>query len=329
MAKITIAQFNLENLFNRYILLADPVDRQSPHVQLVGIANIDYEGNPLSEATTQIQRNSTAQAILENQPDILAVEEVENIWTLRCFNDEYLGGYFDRMILLDGNDGRGINVGLCLKYGSNVEVSDIRTHIDEVYANSGEAKPKRVERYYNSSKKEIVVQNALFSRDCLEVDVNASGKPLTFLINHFKSQDGTKAAENLRKAQASRVAEIAANIQNSGRLPIVIGDLNEDWSVKGNLKALKDMVVSSNTMVDPFVSIEDNWTHYYSVANETSRLDYILIDASLKGAISDPFIFRKGISLKCNTAGERFPTMGYVGTEASDHCPIRVTLNFG
>jgi hypothetical protein len=30
---------------------------------------------------------------------------------LRSFNDEYLSGYFDRMILLEGNDGRGINVG--------------------------------------------------------------------------------------------------------------------------------------------------------------------------------------------------------------------------
>jgi hypothetical protein len=118
---LTITTFNLENLFSRYVFLDDPAQPNNQRVVMSGISSINYQGNPLSPATTQIQRNNTARAILDSRPDILAVQEVENLWTLRLFNDQYLSGYFGQMILLEGNDGRGIDVGLCIKTILNIK----------------------------------------------------------------------------------------------------------------------------------------------------------------------------------------------------------------
>lgn len=326
--QLTFTQFNLENLFSRYALLDNPVDQRSVQVHPIGITNIDYQGRPLSEATTQAQRNNTARAILDCKTDILAVQEVENLWTLRCFNDEYLGGYFGPMVLIEGNDGRGIDVALCIRQGCDARITGIRSHMDDV--RKGAEAGARVERYYNSARNEITVSHNLFSRDCLEVDLDAQGKSLTLLVNHFKAQSSGKADDDLRTEQAARVAELAREVKTQKRLPIVIGDLNEDWRQpsKTSLKPLKALV-DGGTLVDPFAKDADPWTHFYSPTQETSRLDYILVDGSLAPAIVASSILRSGITLRCTKAGERYPTMGVVGTEASDHCPASVTLDLG
>ena len=115
-----------------------------------------------------------------------------------------------------------------------------------------------------------------------------------------------------------------ASVKSRGRLPIVLGDLNEDFNVTpSNLQPLKDIV--GKVLTDPFENETDGWTHYYQVDDTTSRLDYILVDKSL--GVSHASILRKGITLKCAAAGERYPTIGFVDTEASDHCPMSVTLD--
>lgn len=322
MALLKIATFNIQNLYSRFARFGAP---GSVAGKITGITSIEYKGGPASEAVTLIQRNNTARAILDLAPDILAVQEVDNLWTLRCFNDEYLGGYFDRMLLFEGNDPRGIDVGLCIRSGCPVKIEQLRTHIDEV--NPAAERAKHVSRYYSESTGELTVYNALFSRDCLEVDITAEGIPLTFLINHFKSQDGKKESDALRNAQANRVVALYREQHARGQRVIVVGDLNADYAQQPSLKPLRDLVVETGDLVDPIGDLPDHWTHFYAVTGETSRLDYILVDRALRAAIRSPVIHRKGISLKCASAGDRYPTIGYVDTEASDHCPVMITLD--
>ena len=320
--QLTIATFNLENLFTRYARLDDPLDDNASRVIMTGVTSIDYQGSPLSRATTVLQRNNTARAILDCAPDLLAVQEVENLWTLRLFNDQYLSGYFDRMILIEGNDGRGIDIGLCVRKDCPVTISGIHTHMDDL--DPGNKNATRISRYFSESTGEIRVDGALFSRDCLEVDVDAGTTLLTFLVNHFKAQDGSKSSDARRNRQAQRVAEIATAVQSRGRLPIVMGDLNEDFSATpSNLEPLKDLV--GPLLTDLFANQRDVWTHYYVARNETSRLDYILVDKSL--TVASTSVLRHGITLKCARAGDRYPTVGYVDSEASDHCPVTVALS--
>ena len=115
---LRITTFNVENLFNRYAFLDLPWDQRhyEQFVEATGVVSIaSRQGDLVSYAITELQRNNTALAILDAQPDILAVQEIENIYTLRNFNDEYLDNYFDRALSIDGNDLRGIDVGLLIK----------------------------------------------------------------------------------------------------------------------------------------------------------------------------------------------------------------------
>jgi len=136
--QLTIATFNLENLFTRYAFIDDSLVRDNPRVAITGITSTNYQGNPLSRSLTVLQRNNTARAILDCQPDILAVQEVENLWTLRLFNDQYLSGYFDRMVLIEGNDGRGIDVGLCVRKGYNATIKRDSVSNDDYVSTSSQ-----------------------------------------------------------------------------------------------------------------------------------------------------------------------------------------------
>ena len=116
--QLRITTFNVENLFNRYTFLDMPFEDRDfeKFVEATGVVSIaSRKGDLVSYPITEIQRNNTAQAILDTHPDILAVQEVENLYTLRIFNNTYLDNYFEHMILIDGNDLRGIDVGLMLR----------------------------------------------------------------------------------------------------------------------------------------------------------------------------------------------------------------------
>lgn len=332
MASIRVTTFNLENLFNRYALLDTPWEDRSYEkiAQAVGLASIaSRAGELVSYETTAVQRDNTGRAVLDSQPDILAVQEVENLYTLRIFNRQYLKNYFDRMILIDGNDPRGIDVGFLVRKGFAGQITGIRTQIDE-----GEG-GKAVIRGPGGPQTAIgyPAANAVFSRDCLCVDVAIAGKTITFLVNHLKAQDGTDSADARRQVQAKRVAALAAEARKQGKLPIVLGDLNADVADakqtknKTKKRAGESLLplLNASGLVDAFGGAPENWTHYYESDDSVSRLDYILLDKQL--TVTGREILRKGLSLKCaQTDAVRYPTIGLTHTEASDHCPVTAVI---
>jgi endonuclease/exonuclease/phosphatase family metal-dependent hydrolase len=321
--QLKITTFNCENLFGRYRFLdkfpVTAVKDFETMLQIPDVVALEGRSGGIKPApVAKSQRITTGKAILGAKPDILAVEEVENLATLRIFNDKYMGNYFDRIVLIDGNDARGIDVGLLIRKGLKADVMAIRTHVDDALAGGFLPKSTRLDTKN--------VAKAVFSRDCLEVDVKIAGKMLTFLVNHFKAQDGKATSTTRRINQAKRVAEIVEDVRNAGKLPIVMGDLNMDTGQSDYDNSLQALA-TSQSLVDPFQNVPNHWTHFYASKKTVSRLDYILLDKSLAGAVTGTDIFRNGLSPKCKQfTGPRLPSMSGNDLEASDHCPTSVIL---
>ncbi len=331
--QMRVAWFNVENLFTRYAF-AQPdaeglaYDRQ---VIAVGVTSLDRasgsNGGEGNIALAGMQRDNTARVILDMQPDVLGVAEVENMEALRIFNQQYLSHYFDRIFLVEGNDGRGIDVGILVRKGFTAKVLGLRTHAHETLE-AGDSVQWGV--VSDDSGPIYLSRNALFSRDCLELDLEINGKVVTFMANHFKSQGKSSRRDAMpsdewRFRQATRVAELAQEARAAGKHPIVFGDLNVDY---GNPQRGQSIAPVMNCgLLDAFgdSAQDDRWTHFYVVAQEVSRLDYILHAPTLRRTQRE--VHRKGISLKCQQyKGERYPTVGYVHNAASDHVGIVTTF---
>ncbi|MBN9160743.1 MAG: hypothetical protein BGO98_05155 [Myxococcales bacterium 68-20] len=97
MPKITVGTFNTENLFLRYRLLdkergsrfGKKVDKKQfeeggGSILMLGVRLEEF--GPISKAA----RKLTAKVIVENDPDILALQEVENLEALKLFNGYFL-----------------------------------------------------------------------------------------------------------------------------------------------------------------------------------------------------------------------------------------------
>ena len=89
----------------------------------VGWVELDVE--PVDELAVR----STARVINDLAADILAVVEAENRPALAQFNTERLGGSYQQVMLIDGNDRRGIDVGILTLPGFGIRSA--RSHVDD------------------------------------------------------------------------------------------------------------------------------------------------------------------------------------------------------
>ncbi len=95
------------------------------------------------------------------QADVFALQEVEDLDTLKRFRDRFLGGYaaWPYALVIDGNDPRRIDVGVLSRFPI-------------VHARSWQHQRDG--------------GAPLWDRDCLEVDIEGPVGVVTIYINNFK-----------------------------------------------------------------------------------------------------------------------------------------------
>jgi endonuclease/exonuclease/phosphatase family metal-dependent hydrolase len=267
---------------------------------------VELKTEPVNEVATM----NTARVLHAVKADVQAVIEAEDRTTLRLFNDQVLpevgGKPFDHVMLVDGNDERGIDVGLLTR--SRYPILSIRSHVDDEDA-----------------------KGIIFSRDCAEYEIDlAKGKRLWVLVNHLKSKGyGSQGANDAkRKRQTQRIRELYdAHLQSGDTLVAVVGDMNE---------------IPGNSPMDPLLrqgsSLKDISSHQkyddggragtHDNCNPSAKLDYILLSPDLYSRVQAAGIERRGMWGGVNgTLWPHFPEVTSADEAASDHAALWVDLD--
>jgi len=256
-------------------------------IELVATGRSSWIGwvQPKKEPVNEIAVDNTGRVIRDVNADILAVIEADNRPALDRFSKEVLrriepqGVPYEHVMLIDGNDERGIDVGLMTR--GEYPMRDIRSHIYDV--EDGSTSP-------------------IFSRDCPEYAVETpSGEFLWVLPNHFKSKFGgnNQASKDRRTAQATRTAAIYNELRTAGEdLIVVLGDFN-DTPDSAELRPLLDATDLADVGTHPTFDVgafpgQEDRTGTFDLGHPNDKIDYLLLSPALFDRITSCGLFRKG-----------------------------------
>ncbi|MFX1513436.1 MAG: endonuclease/exonuclease/phosphatase family protein [Promethearchaeota archaeon] len=239
------------------------------------------------------------------EPDLIAVQEVENpeLLELLANTPPIIADY--GVVLIEGPDSRGIDVGLLYRTDKisiiSYEARQTTTDLDDGYGPGG---------------------GLLFSRPPLVVHLEILGKgkkaessDLWVIVNHFKSKSvyAPYYADTTprRVEQAAWVGSLVDEIQvtDPDAQVIVIGDLN-DFEDSEPIQTLVDGGLH-DLIYD--VDKEDRYTYIYRGVSQV--LDHILITPSLEEIVNEVMVFHSNIDFPNPLYGED-PT---IGIRSSDH----------
>ena len=224
--EMTLGTFNLNNLFSRFNFRAEiPDTGVGPGVEIRTSFRFDdptafklrtYRGRLVRRKNPADQRR-IVERILAMDLDVLAVQEVEDVDTLKVFAAGDLAGRYPNVVLVEGNDPRLIDVGLLTRDSFPIGAVTSWRHIPDP---SDPSRP-------------------VFSRDLLQVDVwnrRRTRKLVTVFNTHLKSHfvpfdvpdpDAERQRANeLRGRQADAIKRIVRETVADSAF-VVVGDMND------------------------------------------------------------------------------------------------------
>jgi predicted extracellular nuclease len=237
--QFSIATFNVENLFDT----VDPHPDDPPKP-----TSAEYESRLRKVADTLVALGA---------PTIIGLQEVENIGVLEAIAAQpQLVDFGYEAILIEGSDGRGIDVGYLVR-GDQATVDNF----DAFPAPEG-----------------LTTRHPLL----LQVTVNVGATPQTVYIlnNHFSSLSaGEEATEPRRAAQAAWNVEIMQRVLENDPDAnfVVLGDLN---SFVGTLP-LNTLTDGGLVHVYDFFEDSADVPYTYIFEGATQTLDHILVSPGL------------------------------------------------
>lgn len=376
MAKtLRIATFNVENLFSRLAFADDAPadDRLVGNYTFDDPGELKLARRIVEAAASDDKRQLTALALHAARADVICLQEVDNKDALEVFYQRYLKRliepavaaekrslrqemlrsgqgvnedalyaadkrhYYDWRVVVDGNDGRGIDVAVMSRLPISVKTHAHRT-FQELGVWSDDLRGYRDRA--GGRERKLNPNERVFMRDCLEIDLKFHGRPLTLYSCHFKSMHPSRDSTRVyRRAEALAVRRIIE--ERFGRHAdeanwVIAGDFNDYIEIDG-LPVVDDngrMVPSALDVLlsDGFAenvvrrrAPEDRWTTYHGPEDQYAQLDFLLLSPALAKANPDmvPEIIRMGQPFRAvRHQGGRFPRIGWDRPKASDHCPV-------
>jgi predicted extracellular nuclease len=286
--ELTVASFNMQRFF-------DTVN--DPSVDDVALTPTAFN-NRLNKASLAIRN-------VLRYPDILGVEEMENLTTLQTVaakvnNDAIVAGDPNpnyQAYLVEGNDIGGIDVGFLVKT-PKVSVIDVTQFgKDTMYTEPGGASAILNDR-------PPLVLRATVTQTGSQVAL-----PLTVIVNHLRSLSGIDDAADgarvrvKRETQAEYLANLIQGFQNAnpGLYLVSIGDynafqFNDGYAdvmgvVKGTPAPVNQVVTPPATITNPpLTDLIDtapaDQRYSYTFNGNAQELDHILVNSNMAPRVS-------------------------------------------
>ena len=258
---------------------------------------------------------NTGRVIRDVGADVLAVVEAENRITLKLFSEAVLQHVnkeagtsvsYDEVMLIDGNDDRGIDVGVMTRNGH--AITSMRSHVQDMYG-----------------------KERLFSRDCPVYSIRTpSGETVHVLPNHLKSKFGGNDSKSQakREAQATRVAVIYRELVAAGqRNVIILGDMNDTPDSAPLKPLLKDTDLRDVSHHPGFDTGPYPGKGTFGPGTDGNKIDYILLSPALFSRIEACGLFRKGCYPGKKPKWPVYDTLTGELHAASDHHLIWADIN--
>lgn len=309
---MSMATFNVGNLF-------DTVDNPN---------RADKVLTP-EEYQTKLDKLSLALREEMKSPDVIGFQEVENERVLRdLFDRPEMRELGYRVVMRDGNDGRGINNALAYRK-DYVHVSKV-AQLDNPVVDLGDGGdgmdrsrlfarvPLLVNATYNP------LGNGTGTGGLTEARSGASR--VTFIVNHFKSKLGRPGRFDARRAaQGDYVGKYVDSIvaKRPNARVVVMGDFNANDN-EGAMQRLK--IGADNGVrlidVDEYIPVEDRFTEIYR--GQRNIFDHILVTPNLVPGVRKTRIphFNAGMPPSLS----KDPT---IAEGVSDHDPMLTQISFG
>jgi endonuclease/exonuclease/phosphatase family metal-dependent hydrolase len=263
------------------------------------------------EPTDELATEHTAMVIRDLNADVLGVVEADNRAALQLFSELMLnkvgGKGYQHVMLIDGNDDRGIDVGILTRTG--YDILEITSHVDDAH------KGKRI-----------------FSRDCPVYTLRTKkGNRLVVLVNHLKSKGygPPSVSSALREAQAGRIATIYRALVKAGEQHIVVlGDFN-DYPGSPPLQPLLAHTNLKDISKHPAFT-NDGLEGTFGRGSPKEKFDYLLLSPTLYAKVIGGAVFRKGVwgeNKNPPTKWQIYPTITKPVQAASDHAAIYADID--
>ncbi len=320
---VSVMAYNVENLFDTkhdagkadWAFLPLAQKDQSVRAECAKIPVFPWRMECLhldwTEAVLAIKMQRVADSILSvNQgrgPDLLLLEEVENIGVLNQLNTYLVAAGYKTVILIEGNDDRGIDQAMLSRLSvTQAPVNDPIPLIND---------PK--------SRKEASHTRGLLQTTFALPD----GTPLTVFGVHFPSGDAHE-----QRVQAIDFLNQKRAVLPEDRLVMVGGDFNinkaEDTTFSVYEKNLAPWMISHQIGCQGCIG-----TEYYKTKKEWSFLDAIGFSKNLDAAAQSAwFVDESSIQLpqadaeQTNPDGSPNAFNAVNGTGVSDHLPVFAIL---
>lgn len=281
--EFTVASFNMERFFDT-----------------TNDAGVDDVALTATAFNNRLNKASLAIRNFMRAPDVIGVEEVENLTTLQAVatkvnNDAVAANQPNPMYqayLVEGNDVGGIDVGFLVKTARVMVVDVTQIGLNDTYINPNNGMPE-----------------ILNDRPSLVLRASIDGFAFTVIVNHLRSLNGVDDAADGNRVRTKRraQAEFLANFIQSRQIAdpteriISVGDYNAFQfndgygdsisTIKGTPAPMGEVVLASGDLVNPDLTdlidmVPASERYSFIFDGNAQALDHELITSNLLARFS-------------------------------------------